>query len=110
MADVFFVHLHLSNTSQIVRDIRYEFIFRASQILSLNSVCICKMNENVCSPCYVAIYELIAFLFARILDLTSAVQRYLGILLVVVRTFPVYRSDRCHDAKHLLHAGDVTSV
>lgn len=37
---------------------------------------------------------LIVLLFSRTLDLTSAVQRSLGILLVVVQTFPVYRSDR----------------
>lgn len=48
------------------------------------------------------------FLSARILDLTSAVQRSLGTLLVVVRTFPVYRSDKCHDVTTHYRGGDAS--
>lgn len=55
-------------------------------------------------------YSLIALLFARILDLTLAAQRSLGILLAVVLTFPIYRIDRCYGLKHIVSAGDVTSL
>lgn len=46
-------------------------------------------------------HSVIVFLFARILDLTSVAQRSLGILLVVVLTFPVYRSDHCYVVKNI---------
>lgn len=46
----------------------------------------------------------------RILDLTSAVQKYLGIFMVVVPTFPVYRNERFCQTLHLYLMNTVEDI
>lgn len=81
-----FIHLNLNTASQTTPQVDEK-----NQTLThpRGIMLILIMGKSVSA------YEIIVLLFSRTPDLTSVVQRSLGILLVVVQTFPVYRSDCC---------------
>lgn len=66
------------------------------------------MSQTLCKWSRVPKTTQFYFLLARILDLTSAVQKSLGILLVEVQTFPIYRNDQNPGIKDLLCAGHLS--